>query len=227
MPKYDVTKLNVGIEKCLAVTTNPRHRFLLQAYYRQRFLEVAGRYEEIFAPEMMVPEPVYHFHAGGTPADLRGQENVKGLYHMWAQTNQSVFFAENEQVAVADNFVASTTTVHQQVWGKALTLGRVASYLPHFVSEAILHKVLAKKNHKADENAMYLYTTFIEMIWPYDDRGRLIGEDVWEPDPDKAEIVKLDPADVLTTAEARKLLDPLIKPLPSFDEMVLGKKGAA
>jgi hypothetical protein len=31
------------------------------------------------------------------------------------------------------------------------------------------------------------------MIWPYDDRGRLIGEDVWEPDPDKAEIVKLDP----------------------------------
>jgi hypothetical protein len=29
-----------------------------------------------------------------------------------------------------------------------------------------------------------LYTNFLEMIWPYDDRGRLIGEDVWEPDPD-------------------------------------------
>jgi len=52
MVKYDVTKLNVGIEKCLAVTTNPRHRFLLQAYYRHRFLEVSGRYDEIFAPEM-------------------------------------------------------------------------------------------------------------------------------------------------------------------------------
>jgi hypothetical protein len=77
--------------------------------------------------------------------------------------------------------------------------------------------VLSKKGYKADENAMYLYTTFIEMIWLYDDRGRLIGEDVWEPDPDKADIVKLDAADVLTTAEARKLLDPLIKPLPSFD----------
>ena len=65
------------------------------------------------------------------------------------------------------------------------------------------------------------------MIWPYDDRGRLVGEDVWEPDPDKADIVKLDPADVLTTSQSRKLLDPLIKPLPSFDEMVLGKRGAA
>jgi hypothetical protein len=30
MSKYDVTRLNLGIEKCLAVTTNPRHRFLLR-----------------------------------------------------------------------------------------------------------------------------------------------------------------------------------------------------
>jgi hypothetical protein len=189
-------------------------------------LEVSGRYEEIFAPEMMVPDPVYHFHAGGTPADLRGQENVKGLYHMWAETNQSIFFAENEQVAVADNFVASMTTIHQQVWGKALTLWKVASYLPGFLSEAILKKVLARKKFTADDNAMYLYTV-IEMIWPYDDRGRLKGEDVWEPDPNKADIVKLEPGDVLTTAQARKLLDPLIKPLPSFDEVVLARKGAA
>jgi hypothetical protein len=74
---------------------------------------------------------------------------------------------------------------------------------------------------------MYLYTTFIEMIWPYDDRGRLIGEDVWEPDPDKADIVKLEPGDVLATAQARKLLDPLIKPLPPFEETVLSRRGAA
>jgi hypothetical protein len=48
-------------------------------------------------------------------------------------------------------------------------------------------RVLEAKAVKPDENAMYLYTNFLEMIWPYDDRGRLIGEDVWEPDPDKAE----------------------------------------
>ena len=74
---------------------------------------------------------------------------------------------------------------------------------------------------------MYLYSNFVESVWPYDDRGRLIGEDVWEPDPDKADIIKLDRADVVTTAESRKLLDPLIKPLPSFDEMVLGRQGTA
>jgi hypothetical protein len=99
--------------------------------------------------------------------------------------------------------------------------------LPSFLSDLILHNLLAKKGYKVDENAMHLYTTFIKMVWPYDDRGRLIGEDVWEPDPDKADTVKLDPAHVLTTAEAQMLLDPLIEPLPSFDEMVLGKKGAS
>ena len=34
---------------------------------------------------------------------------------------------------------------------------------------------------------------------------------------------KLDPADVLTTAQAAAALAPLIKPLPNYDEYVLGK----
>ena len=38
----------------------------------------------------------------------------------------------------------------------------------------------------------------------------------------RAELIKLDPADVLTTEETARLLAPLIKPLPDFDEEVLG-----
>jgi hypothetical protein len=47
----------------------------------------------------------------------------------------------------------------------------------------------------------------------------LIGENIWEPEPRKAEIIKLAPADVLTTQEAGRLLAPLIKPLPALDEV--------
>jgi hypothetical protein len=222
MPKYDVTKTNLAIERLLTVTQNPRHRYLLQAYHRHRFLEIAGRYEEIFAPEMMAEAPIYHFHAGGNEADLKGQDAVRSLYRMWAETNQSIFYVEKEQVAVADNFVASTALMHQQVWGRSLTLNKALSILPSFASERILKKVLAAKGLKADENAMYLYTSVIEMVWPYDDQGRLLGEDVWEPDPDKAQITKLDPGDVLTTKEAAALLNPLIKPLPRFDPATMG-----
>ena len=43
MPKFDITKLNVAIDKLLETTQNPRHRFLLQSYSRHRYLENAGR----------------------------------------------------------------------------------------------------------------------------------------------------------------------------------------
>jgi hypothetical protein len=127
MATRDVTKLNVAIDKLLAVTQNPRHRFLLQAYSRHRYLEVAGRYEEIFAPDMMAPTPAYHFRAGGIKTKLEGQESIKNLYRLWTETNQNIFYVENEQVAVADNFVASTSRFYQQVWGRSLKLNKALS----------------------------------------------------------------------------------------------------
>jgi len=42
-----------------------------------------------------------------------------------------------------------------------------------------------------------------------------------EFDPSVREYIKLDPADVLTARQAGQLLDPLIKPLPTFDESLL------
>jgi hypothetical protein len=221
LAKHDVTKLNAAIDGLLAVTQNARHHFLLQAYSRHRYLEVAGRYEELFEPEMMAPSPCYHLRAGRMKIRLEGQNEIKSLYRMLAQTNQSIFFVENEQVAVADNFVASTLTFHQQVSGASLAFNTILSYLPGFLSGPIFKQVLAATQMKANNKTMYLYSNFVEMVWNYADRGRLVGEDIWEPNPDKASIVKLDPADVVTSAESGKQLATLIKPLPSFDETVL------
>jgi hypothetical protein len=208
MAKPDITKLNDAIDRLMAVTTNLRHRFLLTAFARHRLLEVAGRYPEIFAPEMMVDRPVYRFNALGLKnVRLEGADAVKGLYGMWAQTHQSIFVVDREQIAVADNFIASVAWGYQQVLGEAL---------------------IANGIKVDDPKAYYKYSLGgIQQFWPYDDRGRLVGEDVWEPDPDKAVITKLDPADVMTTQEAAVLLNPLIKPLPSFDEMVLGRRAVA
>lgn len=204
---FDITKTNRAIDELLATTTKPRHRYLLQAYYRHRFLEIAGRYEEIFAPEMTVSSPVYNFKYSGIDARLTGADAVKGLYGLWAQTNQAIFYVEKEQVAVADNFVASVSTMIQQILGKSLS----------------------ERGIKVDDdNAYYLYKTYgAQMVWPYDDQGRLIGEDVWETQPEKSEVIKLDPADVVTTEQANRLLAPLIKPLPSFEAMLLSEKAAA
>jgi hypothetical protein len=71
---------------------------------------------------------------------------------------------ENEYVAVADNFVVSTSIFHQQVSRKSLTLSKALSYVPGFLSEKIL--LLARKGLKADENAMYPYSFVLAMVWP-------------------------------------------------------------
>jgi len=226
MPKYDITRLNYAIDGLLETTTKPLHRFILQTYARHRALEVAGRYEEIFDPNMMAKNPVYHVNSGGYTVVLRGQDQVKSLYKMWAETNQSIFFIEKEEVAVADHFVASVVTGYQQVTGKALKQTRLLSHLPHKWSHKLLEKALSAKGWEADDNDVYLYRMdAIEMVWPFDDRGRVAGEDVWEPDQLPADrLIKLDHADVVTSEQAGKLLAPIIKPQPSFDEMVLGKK---
>jgi hypothetical protein len=185
---------------------------------------MSGRYEEVLADDMMVENPVYNLHALGFNTTITGKDNVRNLYKFWADTNQSVFYGENLQVAVADNFVALTVLAHQQVWGGSILSSKALGLLPKGLSSDLLLDMLKIKGMKAEPDCMYLYTNFEETIWPYDDRGRLVREDVLEPLPAAAQITKLDPADVLTTAQAAALLGPLIKPLPAFDEYVLGKK---
>ena len=205
--KLDITKTNRAIDELLQVTHNPRHRFMLQAFYRHRFLEIAGRFTEIFAPDMTVEHPVYHFNYSGIVTTLEGADAVKGLYGHWAVTHQSIFYVEREQIAVADNYVASVGDFYQQVLGKALAANGI--------------KV-------DDENAYFLYKVYgTQQIWPYDDRCRLVGEDVWETSPALSEVIKLDPADVVTTEQASAMLKPLIKPLPTFDEAVMGRARSA
>jgi hypothetical protein len=198
--RLDITETNIAVRELLEVTENPRHRYLLQAYDRHRNLEHAGRFEEIFAPEMTVEHPVYRFAmAGQPPMTLSGREQVEPLYRLWSETDQSIFYNEGEKIAVGDWMVTSTMIGYQQTLGSTLVGGGV----------------------EADADAMYLVRGRVAMVWPYDERGRLIGENVWEYEPSEHELIKLDPDDVLTTGRSAELLGPLIEPLPPFDDSLL------
>jgi hypothetical protein len=196
--ELDITQTNAAVRRLLERTENPRHRYLLQTYDRHRNLEMAGRYEEIFAPEMTVEHPVYRFDYLGQVFTLDGREQVEAIYREWTETDQCVFYIEDEELAVGDHLVVSRSTAYQQVQGAAL----------------------AEAGVEADRDAMYLAKSSEAMIWPYDDRCRLIGEEVWEFDRSAREFIKLEPSEVLTADQAGELLAPLIEPLPSFDEAV-------
>ena len=223
MLNFDITKSLQPVEQLVTVTSSPRQRYLLLAFLRHLYLEMSGQYDDVLSDDMMVETPVYNLHALGFNTTITGKENVRSLYKFWADTNQSVFYGENVQVAVADNFVALTVQAHQQVWGGSIVSSKALGLLPKGLSADLLLDMLKIKGMKAEPDCMYLYSNFEETIWPYDDRGRLVREDVLEPDPAAAQITKLDPSQVLTTAQAATLLAPLIKPLPDFDEYVLGK----
>ena len=198
--QLDITKTNLAVQELIEVTENPRHRYLLQAYDRHRNLEHAGRFEEIFAPEMMVERPVYRFNMlGQPPMKLEGRDQVEPVYRMWAQTDQCIFYNESETVAVGDWMVTSTMIGYQQTLGAALAAGGL----------------------DVDADAMYLLRGRVAMIWPYDERGRLVGENVWEYEPAEHDLIKLAGHEVLTTAQAAELLEPFIRPLPAFDESLL------
>ena len=200
MSRLDITKQNVAVEKVLEHTDNLRHRYLLQAYLRHRYLESAGRWEEILDPSLTVDEPFYRFQlAGQPPFTLAGKEQVGMLYGHWTATNQCIFYVEDEDVAVGDHMVIGRGIGYQQTLGSEL----------------------AAAGMDVDPDAMYLKKSQIMMLWPYDDQCRLIGEDVWEFDTAEAGLYKLDPADVLTAEQSRELLDPYIKPLPAFDASLL------
>lgn len=209
MPKFDastfdikglnITEQNVAVEKVLAATTDPRHRYLLQAYLRHRYLESAGRHEEIFDPQLTVERPFYRFAVDGQRIDLDGRDQVEMIYKHWTDTDQCVFYVEGETVAVGDNLVVGRGISYQQTLGSELVAAGV----------------------DADPDAMYLKRSAIVMIWPYDDQCRLVGEDVWEFDEDERALIKLDPADVLTAKQSGELLDPFIHPLPAFDDGLL------
>jgi hypothetical protein len=198
--RLDITRTNIAVQRLIERTENPRHRYILQAYDRHRNLEHAGRFEEIFESHMTVEQPVYRFNMfGGPTMTLNGRDQVEPLYRHWSETNQTIFYNEDEQVAIGDSMVVSTSLGYQQVLGAELAIPGVA----------------------ADPDAMYLVRGRVVMMWPYDERCRLIGENVWEYDESERGVVKLDPADVLSTEQAAVLLDPYIRPLPPFDDSLL------
>lgn len=194
MSRFDLTQTNRAVERLIETTTDPRHLYLLHAYNRHRYLEMAGRFEEIFAPDMTVPEPVYHFNMLGQTLVLEGAEAVKSVYAEWTAAGQNVFYTDDETIAINDDMIISRSTMYQQTSGK----------------------VLAASGMEVDPEAWYVVKSAEYMLWPYEN-GLLVGEDVWEYDDTQREVILLDPSEVLDVEQCARLLNPLIKPLPAVN----------
>ena len=121
-------------------------------------LEVSGRYEEIFTPDMTVSIRSIG-SARQTALELDGLEAVQGFYQSLIDNNSTVMLLEHENIIVND-------------WG--------------FASEALFHSFIpaetaATNGHEVpDINAKYIESRWVCMMWHFDEAGRMIGERVYQ-----------------------------------------------
>lgn len=191
--KLDVTTMMRGAETLLETTSNPRHRAILTNYRRHAMLEVSNRIPEIFTPEMTVEHPRYvQYLADGTRLISDGIEAVtENFYGHLIKFGSNVMILEDEHIAVAD-------------WG----------FGSEYMSNDFITGTAARtRGFDVDDlDAMYLHRHAVIMTWRYSEDCRLIGEHVAKESA--GDIRKLAPEEVVTVAEAERLLAPLIGPPP-------------
>lgn len=161
-------------------TTAPLHRAILLNWWRHVHLEGAGQFEKIVAPDMMVDHPVYRITWGAAPAVIEGKEGVLAFYN---SVGDSVLWHSDDRIAVGDWGVADEITFHQLARGANL--------------QAVGYDV-------PDPDRLYHVASRQAFIWPYDDRGRLAGEHLYE-DKTSVQVEEVDPSDGITPARVREI----------------------
>jgi hypothetical protein len=153
---------------------------MLLNFWRHVHLEGGGEYERIVASDMMVDEPVYRVTWGANPAVIEGKEGVLAFYRA---VGEAVLWNSDDLLAVADWGICDELTFHQIARGSDL--------------RAIGYEV-------DDPDALYHASSRQAFVWPYDDRARLMGENLYE---DKTSLVidEISPEEAITPARVREI----------------------
>ncbi|EID71905.1 MULTISPECIES: hypothetical protein [Rhodococcus] len=178
--------------------TNPLHRKILINYRRHGLLEVSGRYEELLAPNMTVAEPHYRIFEGGQGAILDDMDAVRSFYKSLAEMDMLVMRTGKQKMAANDWGFAGEAEFNQFV---------PASLLGDNVFQFDDQDTATESQYDADS---HLVRRTLAFVWPYNEKGKMIGEHVYE-DANSKVVTKVRDADVITARRAVELLAPLIE----------------
>ncbi len=174
--------------RLLKRTTKPLHRAILLNFWRHVHLEGAGEYDKILASDMMVDDPIYRVTWGKNPAVIKGKEGVRAFYE---SVGEAVLWHSDDRLAVADWGICDEITFHQLAIGSDL-------------------KAIGYEVDRTDR--LYHVYSRQAFIWPYDDRARLIGEDLYE-DKTSLCIDEVDRSEAITPERVRQIHRELLSKL--------------
>lgn len=180
------------IDDALTRERDPKRRAMLLNHRHHVILEVCGRYEEIFSPDLTIAEPRYLI-AGKTgmggkidSLQLVGRDAVAAMYHATRESGCAVMCFLGQKIGATEWGIATEGTLHQFCTGAALA---------------------ADGEEIDDPGAIYLLTRRAVVNWYYDETPLLIGEHAYE-DVGSRTLRKCDPAEVVTMDQVRAALEP-------------------
>ena len=166
--------------RLLEKTKDPLHRAILLNFWRHVHLEGSGQYERIVAPDLMADHPVYRVAWGANPAVIEGKDGVLDFYR---SVGEAVLWNSDDLISVGDWGVADELTFHQ------IAPGSILKQLGYAIEK---------------EDAIYHVSSRQAFIWPYDDKARLKGENLYE-DKTSLKIEEIDPSEAITPARVREI----------------------
>ena len=137
-----------------------------EAYDRHRNLEHAGRFEEIFAPEMTVEHPVYRFAMAGQPPmhARRPRAGRAALPPLGGDQPVDLLQRERDRSRSATGWSSARWSATSRRWARRWS----------------------RAGSRPTRTRCTCCEGRVAMVWPYDERGRLVGENVWEYDDVRA-----------------------------------------
>ncbi len=172
-PVFDPDQSWAALERRMESEENPRRRDLIAQVRDHMRFEISGQLEELMAT--LVDEPQYHFRGLGFDMGPKGSENVRAFYEGMIANGAHRFMFDIQRIVADEHSVVTEGSM------RAVTKG----------SGLIVSGVTEVEGEAVDVDASYLSESLILTVWPADEDGRIIGEDIWFGNTPNSNVTKL------------------------------------
>lgn len=156
MVEFDQSITWRALEERLARTANPRHRKMLETVAAHGKAEAAGSVEDLM--RTLNDDPQYHFWVNGHDYGPKGHDAIKKYYEGFIASGAGFFESHKPRIVVDDANVVTECEMRQLVPGSL---------------------AIERGYQVPDPDGHYVISIRTLVLWPFDEEGRLIGEDAY------------------------------------------------
>jgi len=173
-PRFDPEQSWNALDRRIEIEDDPRRKLLLTRVRDHMRTEITGQLDGLM--DTLTADPAYHFRGLGFDMGPKGRKNVHDFYRDMIAGGGNRFQFDIQRIVVDHDSVVTE--------GFMRTLTRGEDLIASGVSEV--------DGEPVDANAKYLSENLILTVWPADEQGQLIGEDIWFGSTPNANLTRIE-----------------------------------